>query len=75
MELEYIGNTKEFMKNICLIPAREVQKEFKKNIKIFHGKPLIYWSIITAKSSNLFDEIYVSTDDSEKLKLQKNMER
>lgn len=54
------------MKNICLIPARGGSKRIpRKNIKIFHGKPLIYWSIIAAKSSNLFDEIYVSTDDLE----------
>ena len=54
------------MKNVCLIPARGGSKRIpKKNIKLFHGKPLIYWSINAAKSSNLFDEIYVSTDDLE----------
>ena len=54
------------MKNICLIPARGGSKRIpKKNIKVFHGKPLIYWSIHEAKSSELFDEIYVSTDDLE----------
>tara|TARA_B100000401_G_C52595223_1_gene619231 strand:- start:91 stop:780 length:690 start_codon:yes stop_codon:yes gene_type:complete len=54
------------MKNICLIPARGGSKRIpKKNIKIFHGKPLIYWSIYKAKASELFDEIYVSTDDLE----------
>ncbi len=54
------------MKNICLIPARGGSKRIpRKNIKSFHGKPLIYWSINAAKSSKLFDEIYVSTDDLE----------
>ncbi len=54
------------MKNICLIPARGGSKRIpRKNIKSFHGKPLIYWSINAAKSSDLFDEIYVSTDDLE----------
>ena len=54
------------MKNICLIPARGGSKRIpRKNIKSFHGKPLIYWSINAAKSSELFDEIYVSTDDLE----------
>lgn len=54
------------MKNICLIPARGGSKRIpRKNIKNFHGKPLIYWSIAAAKSSNLFDEIYISTDDLE----------
>tara|TARA_B100001029_G_C15034181_1_gene439020 strand:+ start:303 stop:992 length:690 start_codon:yes stop_codon:yes gene_type:complete len=54
------------MKNICLIPARGGSKRIpKKNIKKFHGQPLIYWSIKAAKSSDLFDDIYVSTDDLE----------
>ena len=30
---------------------------------MFHGKPIIAWSIETAKSSGLFSDIYVSTDD------------
>ena len=48
---------------VCLIPAREGSKRLKnKNIKIFFGKPLIAYSISTAIKSNLFDEIYVSTD-------------
>ena len=54
------------MKNICLIPARGGSKRIpRKNIKNFHGQPLIYWSIKAAKSSDLFDDIYVSTDDLE----------
>jgi len=54
------------MKNICLIPARGGSKRIpRKNIKKFCGMPLIYWSIKIAKSSELFDEIYVSTDDLE----------
>ena len=48
---------------VCLIPAREGSKRLKnKNIKIFFGKPLIAYSILTAIKSNLFGEIYVSTD-------------
>ena len=48
---------------ICLIPARRESKRLKnKNIKIFFGKPLIAYSILTAIKSNLFDEICVSTD-------------
>ena len=50
-------------KNICLIPARGGSKRVKnKNIKIFLGKPLLERVIKTAKKSNLFDKIYVSTD-------------
>ena len=54
------------MTDICLIPARGGSKRIKKkNIKMFHGKPLIAWSIEAAKSSKLFDLICVSTDDNE----------
>lgn len=49
-----------------MIPARGGSKRItKKNIKIFHGKPLIAWSIEVAKSSGLFENVYVSTDDEE----------
>jgi pseudaminic acid cytidylyltransferase len=52
--------------NICVIPARGGSKRIpRKNIKKFHGKPMIAWSIDAAKKSKCFDEIIVSTDDSE----------
>ena len=56
------------MKNSCIaiIPARGGSKRIpKKNIKNFHGKPLIAYSIETALKSNLFDKVVVSTDDEE----------
>ena len=53
-------------KNIAIIPARGGSKRIpKKNIKDFLGKPLIAYSIETAKRSQLFDKIVVSTDDEE----------
>jgi len=53
-------------KVVCLIPARGGSKRIpKKNIKAFHGKPLIAWSITAAKESRLFDDIYISTDCDE----------
>lgn len=52
--------------NIAVIPARGGSKRIpRKNIKLFCGKPIIAWSIETAKASCLFDHIIVSTDDSE----------
>jgi len=49
--------------NIALIPARCGSKAIPfKNIKIFNGKPLVYWSLIAAQQSNKIDEIYVATD-------------
>jgi N-acylneuraminate cytidylyltransferase/pseudaminic acid cytidylyltransferase len=52
--------------NLCIIPARGGSKRVpKKNIKIFHGKPLIAYSIENAKKSELFEQIVVSTDSEE----------
>ena len=59
------------MKKIyCIIPARAGSKRIiKKNIKIFNGKPLIWWTINAAIKSNLFTEIIVSSDDDELIDL------
>ncbi len=52
--------------NLCVIPARGASKRIpKKNIKLFCGKPLIYYSIKTALKSGLFERVVVSTDDEE----------
>jgi pseudaminic acid cytidylyltransferase len=51
---------------VAIIPARGGSKRIpRKNIKLFHGKPMISWSIKTALESKIFDRIIVSTDDSE----------
>jgi N-acylneuraminate cytidylyltransferase len=51
---------------IAIIPARGGSKRIpRKNIKNFHGKPLIAYSIEAALNSNLFDRVIVSTDDNE----------
>ena len=52
--------------NICVIPARGGSKRIpRKNIKLFHGKPIIAYSIDTAIKSKCFDKVIVSTDDDE----------
>ena len=52
--------------NIAIIPARGGSRRIpRKNIKPFHGKPIIAYSIETAKASGLFAEVCVSTDDEE----------
>lgn len=52
--------------NICVIPARGGSKRIpRKNIKRFHGKPMIAWSIEAAIKSKCFDKIIVSTEDKE----------
>jgi pseudaminic acid cytidylyltransferase len=54
------------MHNLCIIPARGGSKRIpRKNIKPFLGKPIIAYSIEAALQSQLFDEVMVSTDDSE----------
>lgn len=51
---------------IAVIPARGGSKRIpRKNIKPFHGKPMIAWSIEAARTSGCFDRIIVSTDDEE----------
>jgi pseudaminic acid cytidylyltransferase len=53
-------------KAVAIIPARGGSKRIpRKNIKEFHGKPLIAYSIEVALSSQLFDKVIVSTDDDE----------
>lgn len=54
------------MSAICIIPARGGSVRIpRKNIKLFHGKPIIEYSIENAKESGLFEEIVVSTDDGD----------
>lgn len=54
------------MKKLAIIPARGGSKRIpRKNIKLFCGKPIISYSIEAAISSGLFDEVMVSTDDTE----------
>jgi N-acylneuraminate cytidylyltransferase len=51
---------------LCIIPARGGSKRIpRKNIRQFHGKPMIAYAIECAKQSQLFDRIIVSTDDAE----------
>lgn len=49
----------------CIIPARSKSKRIKnKNIRLINGKPLISYVITKAKKSNVFKNIYVSTDSN-----------
>ncbi|MGV2989266.1 pseudaminic acid cytidylyltransferase [Vibrio sp. E150_011] len=51
---------------IAVIPARGGSKRIpRKNIKPFHGKPMIAYSIEAAVASGCFDKVIVSTDDVE----------
>jgi pseudaminic acid cytidylyltransferase len=57
---EYKISTKD---NIAIIPARKGSKRIPgKNIKLFYGKPIIYYAIKKAEESGLFSKILVTTD-------------
>lgn len=52
--------------NICIIPARGGSKRIAhKNIKDFCGQPMLARAIDTAKNSQLFEQIIISTDDND----------
>jgi len=54
------------MKKIAFVPARCGSKSIPfKNIKMFCGKPLIYWTLNELKDSKTIDEIIVATDCKE----------
>lgn len=56
--------------NIAVIPARGGSKRIpRKNIKIFHGKPMLAWSIELAVKSECFEHVVVSSDDDEVLEV------
>ena len=55
---------------IAIIPARGGSKRIKrKNIKDFCGTPMIARAIKTAINSEIFDEVIVSTDDEEIMRI------
>ena len=54
------------MTTTAFIGARKGSKRLPgKNKKLFHGKPLVQWSIDQAKESEVFDRIVVSSDDDD----------
>jgi N-acylneuraminate cytidylyltransferase len=51
---------------LALIPARGNSRGVpRKNVRAFHGHPLIAWSIAAAKLSRQIDRVIVSTDSEE----------
>ena len=52
------------IEKIAMIPARSGSKRVpRKNIRLINGKPLIDYCIKRALDSNIFDKVYVNTDD------------
>ena len=53
-------------KILVVIPARGSSKVIpRKNMRLLYNRPLIYYSIRTAKLSQYVDDVVVTTDDSE----------
>lgn len=53
-------------KNLAIIPARLGSKRIPgKNLRNFCGKPLIWYPIVQAKKSGLFDRVIVDTESSQ----------
>ena len=53
------------MTNVAIIPARGGSTRIpKKNVRSFHGHPIIAYSIMAAHESGLFADVLVSTDDT-----------
>lgn len=60
------------MNILCIIPARSGSKGIPdKNIKLFHGKPLLAWTIIQAIKCKYKMKIVVSTDSEKYAKIAK----
>jgi len=58
---------------ICIIPARGGSKSIpKKNIRFLGDKPLIAHTIESSLNSDLFDHVFVSTEDEEIAKISKS---
>lgn len=55
---------------VAIIPARGGSKRIpRKNIKLFHGQPMISYAIRAALESKVFDRVIVSSDDEEIIKV------
>ncbi len=52
------------MKIVCMIPARSgSQRVKKKNLRLIDGKPLISYVLKTLVEINIFDDIYINSED------------
>tara|TARA_Y100000310_G_scaffold213595_2_gene214538 strand:+ start:1653 stop:2207 length:555 start_codon:yes stop_codon:yes gene_type:complete len=61
------------MKTVAIIPARGGSKRlFKKNIQKIWGQPMIYWPIQACLKCSQIDDVFVSSDDDEILKISAN---
>ena len=65
-----MNHTYQKNKILCVLQVRGGSKGVpKKNIREVNGKPLMTWTIESAKKSNVFDSIWVSSDSDEILEV------
>lgn len=58
------------MRRVAIILARGGSKRLPgKNIRPFHGTPILHYAISAARASGCFDEVLTSTDDPETTRL------
>ena len=58
---------------IAIIPARLRSQRLKlKNIKMFKGKPLFIWALVSASKSKYIDDVFLTTDSEQIIKIAKN---
>ena len=59
--------------NIVFIPIRSGSKGIpNKNIKLFNGKPLVYWGILAALKCRQVNKIIINTDSTEYINIIKD---
>ena len=57
-------------KVICFIPARSGSTRVKnKNVRLIKNRPLIYWTVLRAIRSKMFDKIIFSSDSEQYYKI------
>jgi N-acylneuraminate cytidylyltransferase len=57
-------------KPLCLIPARGGSKRLpRKNIASLGGRPLLAWTLEAARESGIFDDLWVSSEEDEILRV------
>mgnify|MGYP000247572593 FL=1 len=62
-------------KIVGIIPARGGSKGIpKKNIKLLNGKPLIAYTIASAKTSKFLDRVILSSEDPEIIDVAKKLD-
>lgn len=58
-----------------IVAKKKSTRLFNKNLKLFCGKPLIYWGILAAKKSKKIQDVMISSDSKKILSLSKRFHK